>query len=174
MSKSKQRTCLIRVASHDEFTSAEREEIARVLREPERCVWRGWSFRYRVDATERANVDVTLHLRDTDEIESRFGKRFRNFSVTEIVRLHDPRRCNIFFDRTNWTTIPDGFEGTLRDYRKYLIRHEIGHAIGFGHVEQRPHTPCNVMWQQTRGTRGRCRPNQCPTRTDYDDGENRF
>lgn len=52
----------------------------------------------------------------------------------------------------------------LRDYRLYLINHEVGHALGQEHREcRRPGDWAPVMMQQTMGV-GECEPNPWPRR----------
>lgn len=54
---------------------------------------------------------------------------------------------------------------SLKDYRIYLINHEVGHILGKGHVKCPCNNSCNqlvpVMNQATRGI-GLCKPNPWP------------
>ncbi|MFP4311945.1 MAG: DUF3152 domain-containing protein [Nitriliruptoraceae bacterium] len=50
----------------------------------------------------------------------------------------------------------------LTTYRRYLVNHEVGHALGFGHVGcEEPGAPAPVMMQQSMGTGG-CVANSWP------------
>lgn len=65
-----------------------------------------------------------------------------------------------------WANGTQGYEGQLPKYRRYVINHEVGHALGY------PHVPCPgsglpapVMLQQTIGLEG-CLPNPWPAAVD--------
>lgn len=62
-----------------------------------------------------------------------------------------------------WETGAADFAADLTEYRTYVINHEVGHGLGFGHVGC-PATgePAPVMMQQSKST-GVCIPNGWPT-----------
>ncbi len=62
-----------------------------------------------------------------------------------------------------WLNGAPAYAGDLRNYRRYLINHEVGHALGNGHVDC-PGTDvlAPVMMQQTKGV-GDCIPSPWPS-----------
>lgn len=69
----------------------------------------------------------------------------------------------VVLNARRWTGgVPD-YEGHLADYRRYLVNHEVGHALGEPHVScPAPGQPAPVMQQQTYGLDG-CVRNPWPT-----------
>lgn len=69
----------------------------------------------------------------------------------------------VVLNANRWATAIKDYSGDVANYRRYLVNHEVGHFIGYGHV------PCPgrgskapVMMQQTKGLKG-CTPNAWPT-----------
>ena len=64
-----------------------------------------------------------------------------------------------------WINGADAYRGDLRDYRRYMINHEFGHALGHGHRDcPRSGAAAPVMLQQTKGLEG-CTANPWPVVT---------
>jgi hypothetical protein len=65
-----------------------------------------------------------------------------------------------------WANGANGYERRLPDYRRYVVNHEIGHALGYPHVTcPGVELPAPVMLQQTIGLDG-CLPNPWPAAVD--------
>ncbi|MBW3601116.1 MAG: DUF3152 domain-containing protein [Actinobacteria bacterium] len=72
----------------------------------------------------------------------------------------DGRRAMVNLHR--WLRGASTYRGDLVAYRRYLVNHEVGHALGHGHVGcPAPGRRAPVMMQQTMGLGG-CRRNPWP------------
>jgi hypothetical protein len=71
----------------------------------------------------------------------------------------------IWINEDRWLrNIPDESRLPLSGYRAYVLQHELGHALGRGHVNP-VSGPVPVMVQQTLGI-GQCTPNPFPTKAE--------
>lgn len=133
-------------------------KVAKVLQDP-----RGWEGEENVrfsfpakTAVEAGKVDVRIILA----------------SKTSTMQLCGPVKTGGFTSCYNgkvvlnldrWMLAVDAYKGHLDDYRTYVVNHEVGHALGHGHVGcPKKGTPAPIMVPQTLHLYG-CTPNQYPT-----------
>jgi hypothetical protein len=119
---------------------------------------RGWalggSVRFRRVAS---GGDLVVELASPSAIDAAHAICEPDFScrVGDRVLLHD----------RNWRWATEAWReagGSLDDYRRYVLQHEIGHWWGFGHVGcPSPGAPAPIMLQQSISLQG-CRPNAWP------------
>lgn len=119
--------------------------------------WTGagrWSLR-RV----RRDADIRIVLatpRTVDRLCARAGLR-------TVGRLSCWNGRFAALNVNRWRRGSEGFAGSLRVYRRYLLNHEVGHALGYRHRAcPRRAAAAPVMQQQTFATRP-CRANGWPT-----------
>lgn len=120
-------------------------------------------------------ADATVAFQQVDS--GPYDYRLILASPTTVDRLCAPLRtagkysCHqddrVMLNYARWDGGGATFAGDIDTYRRYLVNHEIGHAIG------RRHRPCPtagapapVMMQQTK-TVGSCRPNGWPTLEEF-------
>jgi hypothetical protein len=120
---------------------------------------RGWTgvARWRLQRVDRRpDVRVLIATPDTvDRLCARAGLR-----TMGDVSCWNGRFAAINVER--WRSGADGFPGPLHAYRRYVLNHEVGHALGYGHRScPRRGARAPVMQQQTLRTRP-CRPNGWP------------
>ncbi|WP_170931478.1 DUF3152 domain-containing protein [Aeromicrobium sp. PE09-221] len=70
---------------------------------------------------------------------------------------------SVVLNARRWAFGTEDYQDAVPEYRTYLVNHEVGHAIGYAHVQcPGPGEPAPVMQQQTYGLDG-CRRNVWPT-----------
>lgn len=68
----------------------------------------------------------------------------------------------VAINATRWIDGADSYEGDVERYRQYVVNHEVGHGLGFGHEAcPAPGRKASVMLQQTLGLHG-CLANPWP------------
>jgi hypothetical protein len=68
----------------------------------------------------------------------------------------------VVLNAMRWVTGAPSYGKDVGNYRRYLVNHEFGHALGFQHVTCRgPGLLAGVMMQQTKGLGG-CKANPWP------------
>lgn len=84
------------------------------------------------------------------------------------LRTHGTLSCQngdvVALNADRWRNGTSDWDGSIDDYRRYMVNHEVGHLIGQRHPTPRcpaPGTPSAVMEQQTKGLAG-CRGNVWP------------
>ena len=87
------------------------------------------------------------------------------FDENEKLSCYNPTTTppNVYINYYRWMNGSKASKLKLSDYRIYVINHEIGHALGRGHVEECscPTCPAPIMMQQTKSI-GDCLPNVWP------------
>jgi hypothetical protein len=119
---------------------------------------RGWSLRGSVRFRRVASGgDLVVELASPSVIDAAHPVCDPDFScrVDNRVLLHEG----------NWRRATAAWRdagGSLDDYRRYVLHHEIGHWFGFGHVGcPGPGAPAPIMLQQSISLQG-CRPSAWP------------
>ena len=81
-------------------------------------------------------------------------------------RLSCRNGANVVINAWRWRHGAEGYDNALVAYRRYVVNHETGHALGYPHVAcPGANEPAPVMLQQTLGLDG-CQPNPWPSRVD--------
>ena len=127
------------------------------LNEPTGWVSKGYTF---IETNEKPLVVVYF---EPNKIISKKYNDLEKLSVTDFSTF--PIR--IYFNKTNWLNAPKPFivKSNLKKkrkemYRKYLVQHEFGHVLGFGHPSLSLQSgKCDVMLQQTKWTEPYCEAN---------------
>lgn len=132
---------------------------------------RAWPVQWR-QTTRRTGASWCVRLETQAYIDAAVGSTGDDVAALSVTfMLKRPRLTLFSFD--NWLQRPRAAMAfvTQMDYRRYLVLHECGHALGLGHPNQlargRAGVPAPVMLQQTRGFMGYA-PNPWPLSLEAD------
>jgi hypothetical protein len=133
----------------DEFAA----EVHRILNDP-----RGWG----------ESEDAVFERVDSGDVRLRVSLSSPDLTDKQCYPLRTLGRVSCWngaravLNAQRWGTGADTFGDDLLSYREYLVNHEVGHALGHGHVQCRAEgEPSPVMVQQTKSLEG-CAPNPWP------------
>ena len=114
----------------------------------ENTVWRGL-----VPSTRRSNADFTIRLVPRSFLDRYHCERPEYYPSGKQIRFSFTiNRHRIYIDAENWLHGVPESRLSLTEYQKYVILHEVGHALGYTHEECSVYAlNCPVMYQMTRG-----------------------
>lgn len=130
-----------------------RKEVRAYLADPHGWKSEGYVF------VRTTNPAVEIHLSSPRTLETN-GCRDGTLSCAELGGRH------MHLNAMRWTTGASASKLPLKEYRQYMVTHEMGHILGHDHVKcPEPGHPAPLMMQQTLGI-GKCKPNTKLTRRD--------
>ena len=103
--------------------------------------------------TNKKSARVIIGLYEDSFIQSVLGQEFSGLSVAQTSGAY-PR--NIWINQENFFNPPAHWKDK-REYQKYVVRHELLHTYGIGHVKSVSQKPCHIMTPQTKSVS--CIPN---------------
>ena len=131
-----------------------KDEVAAYLADPDGWVSQGYRFIY-----APKNPVIFIELCHPNTIATN-GCEDAHLSCAEM----NGQRMYLNSDR--WTRGASKSKLELKNYRQYMVTHEMGHILGYDHVDcPGRDMPAPLMMQQTLGI-GQCKPNTKLTRTD--------
>jgi hypothetical protein len=120
---------------------------------------RGWAARHQLVRVE-ADADLRIVLATPKTADGLCAP------LDTEGRLSCRNGDDVVLNAWRWQFGADSYAGDLTAYRRYLVNHETGHALGYPHVGcPVPGQMAPVMLQQTKGLAG-CLPNPWPARVD--------
>ena len=113
----------------------------------------GWTKSYNFIETDKNNYDIGIGLRSREYMKKNSGLVEYDINGNKIylsrTYISTPREIEI--DEDNWNYGVAISKLSIPEYRKYVINHEIGHAIGYDHRKCYNNEKCPIMYQMTKG-----------------------
>lgn len=128
--------------------------VAETLADP-----RGWSTAHRMVRVDgEADIRIVLATPETTDLLCA--------PLDTDGRLSCRNGGNVVLNAWRWEHGADAYGDDITNYRRYLINHETGHALGYAHATCPSESNiAPVMLQQTKGLDG-CKPNPWPAIVD--------
>ena len=104
---------------------------------------RSWKINFVLDSN---NFDFEIILAPAKKVE-----RICNFKGLSCADMYAQK---IYINNYRWTKGAKLSQLSLKDYRIYLINHEVGHILGLGHAKPIKGRKVPVMNQATLGLKG--------------------
>jgi hypothetical protein len=129
------------------------QEVETYLADPDGWISHGYTF------VRSRNPEVVIHLSSSAYL----GKNGCKDSELSCAEMNGR---NMYLNADRWLKGASKSKLQLKDYRQYMVSHEMGHILGYNHVSCPGNgNPAPVMLQQTRGI-GTCKPNTKLTNID--------
>ena len=129
------------------------DEVSAYLADPDGWKSEGYTF------VRSRNPDVIIHLSSPNRL-AKNGCNDPSLSCAELNGKH------MYLNAMRWTKGASPSKLELKDYRQYMVSHEMGHILGREHEDcPREGSPAPIMMQQTIGI-GNCKPNTKLTERD--------
>ena len=126
-------------------------EVERILSDE-----RGWITRGHLLVREDGPADLRILLAAPTTVDRLCAP------LLTRGRLSCRNGANVVLNAWRWHHGAETYGDDLTGYREYLVNHETGHALGYGHLGcPEPGAPAPVMVQQTKTLFG-CAPNPWP------------
>lgn len=124
-----------------------REEVKKYLDDPDGWKSRGYKFKL---VSDKPRILITL---SSPKTLNESGCKDEGLSCAVL------NGGRVWINAMRWTSGSKKSKQDLDGYRQYVISHEVGHALGYDHVDcPGEHEPAPIMMQQTLGI-GECKPN---------------
>jgi hypothetical protein len=121
-------------------------EVEAYLADPDGWVSRGYTF------VRSKTPKVIIHLSSSSTLATN-GCKDSELSCAELNGRH------MYLNATRWLKGASKSKLQLKEYRQYMVSHEIGHILGYDHVScPGKGAPAPIMLQQTKGIES-CTPN---------------
>jgi hypothetical protein len=133
-------------------TGAVAEEVEAILSDE-----RGWVTRGHLLVREAGDADLRILLASPTTADRLCAP------LLTRGRLSCRNGQNVVLNAWRWQNGAETYGEDLEGYRQYLVNHETGHALGYGHLGcPEAGAPAPVMVQQTKTLLG-CAPNPWPS-----------